>query len=437
MTIKLFKSFITALALLSSGTVAAQTQLNLLELTEEEPSVADTLEIDTTIVVNDLRIPRTNFSDLVYDHYRLTDSTLYISGPGQRSQQVYGWIDRQRHLNSMISNLRSSYFYNNPAGNFYIESLLPEPPKEYHASVDPSSAKIVIEENFIDVSEVKEAPKSVDIKATHWLRRFSASLQFSQAYNSPNWYQGGNNNLNGIGHVLYEVKLNPAYHPNLLFENTFQYKLAVNNAPDDSIHAYSISEDLLQLNSKFGLKAAERWYYSVTALFKTQLLNNYKANTRDLTAAFMSPGELNIGLGMSYSYENPKKTVNFDLSIAPLSYNLKTCLKDDKIDVTSFGIKEGHKSVSQYGSNVEAKLLWKMAYNITYSSRLYVFSDYTYVQGDWENTFSFDINRYLSTQFYVHLRYDSQTKAIDDSRWHKWQLREVLSFGLSYKFSTI
>ncbi|MDE6081292.1 MAG: hypothetical protein K2F70_03380, partial [Muribaculaceae bacterium] len=67
MTIKLFKSFITALALLSSGTVAAQTQLNLLELTEEEPSVADTLEIDTTIVVNDLRIPRTNFSDLVYD----------------------------------------------------------------------------------------------------------------------------------------------------------------------------------------------------------------------------------------------------------------------------------------------------------------------------------------------------------------------------------
>ena len=82
-------------------------------------------------------------------------------------------------------------------------------------------------------------------------------------------------------------------------------------------------------------------------------------------------------------------------------------------------------------------MLWKMAYNITYSSRLYVFSDYTYVQGDWENTFSFDINRYLSTQLYIHLRYDSQTKAVDDSKWHKWQLREVLSFGLSYKFSTI
>ncbi|MDE6266299.1 MAG: DUF3078 domain-containing protein [Muribaculaceae bacterium] len=433
---KTLKSIVAAIALLSVSTVAAQTNLNLLEITEEQSIVADTLEIDTTLVVNDLAIPRINFNDLVYDHYRLTDSTLYITSTSGRDSKIFGWLDRQKHLNALINNLHSNYFYNHPAGNFYIESMLPEPPKEYHATVDPSTAKIVIEENFIDVSEVKEAPQAVEIKPTHWLRRFSGSLQFSQAYNSPNWYQGGNNNLNGIGHILYEVKLNQAYHPNLLFESSFQYKLAVNNAPDDTIHAYSISEDLFQINTKFGVKAAKRWYYSMTALFKTQLLNNYKANTRDLTAAFMSPGELNIGLGMSYSYENPKKTINFDLSIAPLSYNLKTCLKDERMDVTSFGISPGHRSVSQYGSNLEAKLLWKMAYNITYASRVYVFSDYTYVQGDWENTFSFDINRYLSTQLYIHLRYDSQTKAIDDSKWHKWQLREVLSFGLSYKFST-
>ncbi|MDE7153592.1 MAG: DUF3078 domain-containing protein [Muribaculaceae bacterium] len=437
MTSGLIKTLITAVALLTAATASAQNGINLMEIEEEQNLAPDTLEIDTTLVVNDLFIPKINFSTPVYNHYRLTDSTLYITSENRRDPRFYEWIDRRKHLNATINNLQSSYFYNNPASTFYIESLLPEPPKEYHASIDPSTAKIVIEEDFINVSDVKDAPKPVDIKPTHWLKRFSASLQFSQAYNSPNWYQGGNNNLNAIGNIFYEVKLNPAYHPNLLFENTFQYKIAVNNAPDDSIHAYSISEDLLQLNSKLGIKATKRWYYSLTAMFKTQMLNNYKTNSRDLSAAFMSPGELNIGLGMSYSYQNPKKTVNFDLSLAPLSYNLKTCLKDDKLNVTAFGIKEGHKTVSQYGSNMEAKLLWKMAYNITYSSRLYVFSDYSYIQGDWENTFSFDINRYLSTQLYIHLRYDTQTQAIDDTKWHKLQLREVLSFGLSYKFSTI
>lgn len=432
-----FSLFVASLTMLSlSFQSMAQNPLNLMEIEEEPTVVADTLEIDTTLVVTDLMIPRIDFSQLVFNHYTAPDSTIVKGTEQKLNNPVYGWINRRNLLNSQVANLHSSYFFNNPAGNFYIESLLPEPPKEYHASVDPSSAKIVIEENFISVSNVKDAPKSVHIKPAHWLKRFSGSLQFSQAYNSPNWYQGGNNNLNAIGQINYEVKLNPAYHPNLLFENSFQYKIAVNNAPDDSIHAYSISEDLLQINSKLGIKAAKRWYYSVTTQFKTQLFNNYKANTRDMTAAFLSPGELNVGLGMSYSYQNPKKTLSFDLSVAPLSYNLKTCIKDDEINVTTFGIKPGHRTVSEYGSNIEAKLFWKMAYNITYSSRLYAFSDYGYVQGDWENTFSFDINRYLSTQFYVHLRYDSQTKRIEDSRWHKWQLREVLSFGLSYKFST-
>ena len=432
-----FSLFVASLTMLSlSFQSMAQNPLNLMEIEEEPTVVADTLEIDTTLVVTDLMIPRINFSQLVFNHYTATDSTLVKGIEQKLNNPVYGWINRRNLLNSQVANLQSSYFFNNPAGNFYIESLLPEPPKEYHASVDPSSAKIVIEENFINVSNVKDAPKSVDIKPAHWLKRFAGSLQFSQAYNSPNWYQGGNNNLNAIGQINYEVKLNPAYHPNLLFENSFQYKIAVNNAPDDSIHAYSISEDLLQINSKLGIKAAKRWYYSISTQFKTQIFNNYKANTRDMTAAFLSPGELNVGLGMSYSYQNPKKTLTFDLSVAPLSYNLKTCIKDNEINVTTFGIKPGHRTVSEYGSNIEAKLFWKMAYNITYSSRLYAFSDYGYVQGDWENTFSFDINRYLSTQFYVHLRYDSQTKRVEDSRWHKWQLREVLSFGLSYKFST-
>ena len=167
--------------------------------------------------------------------------------------------------------------------------------------------------------------------------------------------------------------------------------------------------------------------------FKTQLLNNYKKNSDELAAAFMSPGELNIGLGMTYAYQNPKKTLDFNASIAPGSYNLKTCT-NRRIDPTQFGIDAGKTYVNQYGSSAELTLKWKMAYNIEYFSRLFLFTNYEYMQGDWENTITFNISRFLTTRVYAHLRYDSGAQPVENSRWHHWQLKEILSIGFAYKF---
>ncbi|MDE6121953.1 MAG: DUF3078 domain-containing protein, partial [Duncaniella dubosii] len=214
------------------------------------------------------------------------------------------------------------------------------------------------------------------------------------------------------------------------------YKLGMNDAPNDSLRNYSISEDLFQFNLLAGYKASKYWYYSTNVSFKTQFLHNYKANTRDLKGAFLSPGELNVGVGMTYNYANSKKTFTLDASISPFSWNMKTCV-NHRMDETSYGIKEGRKSVSQYGSNAEAKLLWVIRDNISLRSRVFVFTDYDYAYGDWENTLSFNINRFLSTQIYVHMRYDTSTPDSDDADWRKFQLKEILSFGFAYKFSSI
>ena len=69
-----------------------------------------------------------------------------------------------------------------------------------------------------------------------------------------------------------------------------------------------------------------------------------------------------------------------------------------------------------------------------WSSRLYVFTNYSYVQGDWENTFDFSITRYLNTKIYTHLRFDKSHTW--DPDWRYWQFKEILSFGLTYRFST-
>ncbi|MDE5882495.1 MAG: DUF3078 domain-containing protein [Muribaculaceae bacterium] len=269
------------------------------------------------------------------------------------------------------------------------------------------------------------------VNKIHWLHNVNASAQFSQAYVSSNWYQGGNDHIALLLGANWNVQLNQVYHPNLLFQSNLSYKLGLNSTPQDQVHKYSISEDIFQWNLNTGLKALKKWYYSFNAQFKTQIFKNYQTNSHNLKASFLSPGDFNMGLGMSYS--NKKPNLEFTATISPFSYNLKTCISD-KIDHGQFNIAADKHTHSEFGSNAEFNMNWKVRYNVGYKTRLFLFSDYTYFLADWEHTFNFEINRFLSTQIYVHMRYDTSTETL--TKWKHFMLREVLSFGLSYTFST-
>ena len=75
---------------------------------------------------------------------------------------------------------------------------------------------------------------------------------------------------------------------------------------------------------------------------------------------------------------------------------------------------------------------WKICDEVTWSSRLFAFTNYDHIQGDWENTLNFTINKYLSTKLYAHLRYDDSVDK--DPSWKYWQFNEILSFGFNYSF---
>lgn len=272
-------------------------------------------------------------------------------------------------------------------------------------------------------------------KKKHWLHKFNTGLQFSQAYVSKNWYQGGNNYLALLYNFYWDVQLNPTYHPNEIFQSTVSYKLGINSIEQNAVgRKYSISEDNFQYNAKYGFKAFQRWFYTITGQFKTQFFRNYKTNTDIRSASLLSPADLNLGIGMTYNYVNQKKTFNMTASIAPLSYNLKVCI-DKEIDPTQFNIKPGHKTHSEFGSSGEVNMTWQASSNISMRTRLFAFTDYSYFQGNVETTWDFAINKFLSTQIYANLRYDSSSD-FNLSKWHHWMLKEILSFGLSYTFST-
>ncbi|MDE6023037.1 MAG: DUF3078 domain-containing protein, partial [Muribaculaceae bacterium] len=84
-------------------------------------------------------------------------------------------------------------------------------------------------------------------KKIHWLHNFSTGLQFSQAYVSKNWYQGGNDYLAILYNFYWDVQLNQTYHPNQIFQSTVNYKFAANSIEKNAVgRNYSISEDNFQ-----------------------------------------------------------------------------------------------------------------------------------------------------------------------------------------------
>lgn len=343
-----------------------------------------------------------------------------------------GWLDEAMTRTSVSRELAYSLMTGPSHQVDYVYALLPVPPKLQKArpNFSPDVFTLLPGANAFNVKQ-----KMTRYKEIHWLHHLDMSFQFSQAYISPNWYQGGNNSITALGSFVWNVNINPVYHPNLLVESALQYKLGLFSTPEDEYHKYLISEDNLQWNARAGIRAfKKKWFYSLSLQLKTPLFHNYEQNGPARTASFLSPADLNVGLGLTYSTKNASGTMAFQASFAPVSYNLKTCV-DSKVDCTQFGIDKGQKSKSEIGSNAEVTLKWNITSNIIYSSRLFLFSKYTGFTGDWENTVSFRINRFLSTQIYLHARYDT-SQEVTTRKWRHWMLKEILSFGFAYNFDT-
>lgn len=371
---------------------------------------------------------------LVFDKQQSAVAVSQEPGKQQPGLKVDDtWIDRAQQRWGRTHDTRYRLMINKPELVPFNENVLPKPPKEVVVETSPADAELQVEPRNLATEQFKPIDRR-EVKVHNWLHSFVGSLQGTQAYISNNWYQGGENNLNLLADVQWDCNLNQKLHPNWLFNNTLHYKLGVATAKGDTLRNYSINEDNFQFSSQVGYKAVKNWYYSATLFFKTQLLNSYVTNSKTLAASLLSSGELNLGLGMTYNYKDQEGYKTLTLSIAPLSYNMKICRDIEKIDPTKFGIEAGHHFKHSFGSTVEMKFEWKITPSINWKTRLYAFTDYKYVQGDWENTLVFYVNSFLSTQIFTHLRYDKSRPWNQD--WRYWQFKEILSFGLTYKFAT-
>lgn len=267
----------------------------------------------------------------------------------------------------------------------------------------------------------------VILKPNFWKYTAAASMQFSQHGISDNWYQGGEstNALNS------EFRMTANYNDKqkVQFENSLEIKLGFITAPSDTVHNYKTNADLFRINSKLGIRAIKNLYYTLSGEFQTQFFSNYKTNTNDLISTFFSPANLKLSLGLDYKQNKNKYT----LSVLgnPFSWRYVYLANDRIVNPSQFNVEAGKRRASLFGSEITANVTWKIRNNLTYRTKFDYFTTYEKVIMNWENTFEFQFNRYLSTKVFLHGRFDDGVTLTDDNRTY-FQFKEMLTFGLSY-----
>ena len=259
-----------------------------------------------------------------------------------------------------------------------------------------------------------------------WTVKTNFSLQFTQNYVSDNWYKGGESHNSLLAATVIEANYNN--QQKVTFDNKLEMKLGFQTSHNDEEHKYKTNSDLLRLTNKLGLRAVKHWYYTVMLQSWTQFYKGYKSNDKKVYSDFMSPFESLLSVGMDYQLGLKKFTINATLS--PIALKLKYVGRPSL--ETSFGLKEGHHAKWDYGSNITINYNWKIINQINWQGRIYYFTDYSKTQVEWENTFNFTINKYLSARLFLYPRFDASRNRKEGESY--FQFNELLSLGLNVNF---
>ena len=338
-------------------------------------------------------------------------------------------------------NLRDStrfrlYDKNDVPGGIWIKSLNDTSIQMHFDNttlLDKPEKRYVIE-RYVPV----ERNKATDIVKPHerniiigiWKFSGKANLNFSQGYYSKNWVKSGQGNIS----TLSRIRLDANYiKGDMSWDNNLEYKHGLIKTEGTSIRT---NEDRLVINSKFGLKALNDWYYSSLLNFESQFFRGYNyPNDSIPVSKIFSPAKAVFSIGMDYKPSN-------DLTIlfSPISSKF-TIVADTAtiLDHKKYGLSENEKVKKEIGAYLKSRFELDITEDIHLQNKINFFANYmasrenkdagwlNQVDIDWEVTLNMKISEYINTTINANL-----IKDLDEDK--KVQFKETLSVGFYYWF---
>ncbi len=281
-------------------------------------------------------------------------------------------------------------------------------------------------EKTLPQEPVRQPIDLVVFKPDFWYFGGDYYLQFLQNYLSNNWYQGGESNYSMMGSVTLSANYNNKQK--VKWDNKLEMKFGMQTSKSDSIHSVKPTEDMLRYTGKLGLQAASKWYYTFQLIAQTQWARHYDSNSKTVKSDLFSPLNVNVSVGMDYSVNWLKGKLKGSFHIAPFAYNFKYVGR--LALAANNGIESEHHSLHDFGSQTTIDLTWNFSDYISWKTRLYGYTTYKRVEAEWENTLSFQFNRYLATKVFLYPRFDDGRTR--DDKLGYWMFREYFSIGFSY-----
>jgi hypothetical protein len=209
------------------------------------------------------------------------------------------------------------------------------------------------------------------------------------------------------------------------------------------------TDDKIDIVSKYGQRASEKWYYAGLVNFNTQSTPGYTyPNDSVVISRFMAPAYLLGAIGMDY-----KPNESFTAFIAPVT--MKTTFVNDSelANAGAYGVQaaiyddfggileKGLKYRMEYGGYIRLSYKKTFMENITLTSKLSLFSNYANnpqnIDVNWENLLEMKVNKFISCNITTHLIYDDDIVIVDSDgkSGPRTQFKEVIGVGFSYKFA--
>jgi hypothetical protein len=364
-------------------------------------------------------------------------------------------------------------------GQFTIE----ETPKQDKKDIQFKNELVNIDASTQYYSAAKARAERARIRNERNTLEITGALQGSLTSYNEAWTKsrGGDNTIT----VLAKFNLKHTYTKERFSINTqvdakYGYnriKIDQEDGSREGVWFKNIDEFWLQTQPQHKLN--DNWAYSAMFKLKSQFSTTYKSRSEqehaDAVTGFMSPGTMDLSVGMTYSSTKAKFPIK--ISLNPLSGNGVVAINDDirnnykEAGNTSwFGVDIDKNFLFTGGSSVKVEFARKwgknewFAYdtnlycyygwitNVARSSKIDAWRDYEneyekWQQGgqtgtapvapekvlslhptvEWRNTLTFKASKFFSTQIYFQLNYD---KAQNSSV----QMYSMLTLGLTYTF---